>query len=395
MHRIRLENGAIPSRERQRRLNPKLGEVVFKEKTKLRDLGIIYAIPDSEWVSPIHVVPKKGGLPIVKNDKNELIPTRTITVWRMCIDYRKLNKANKKDHFPFPFINQMLERRMPFVLCNAPGTFQRCMMAIFSDFIENTMDVFMDDFSVYGSSFDSFLENLSRLLEKCIETNLVLHWEKCHFMVRDGIVLGHLVLNRGIEVDKAKIEVIEKLSPPREVKGIRSFLGHAGFYRHFIKDFYKIAKPLTNLLHNDVALVFDDACLQAFEKLKSALISAPIIQPPNWDLPFELMCDVLDHAPANYSTMEKEMLVIVYAFNKFRQYLVGLKTIVYSDHAAIKYLISKKEAKPRLIRWVLLLQEFDIEIKDNKGVENFVADHLSRLEPLGEGVQNEDLPIED
>ncbi|CAM8895881.1 unnamed protein product [Rhodiola kirilowii] len=462
MHRITLDDDARPTRERLRRLNPTLGEVVFKEITRLREAGIIYAVPDSEWVSPIHVVPKKGGLTVVKNEKNELIPTRTVTGWRMCVDYRKLNKATKKDHFPLPFIDQMLERlanheyfcyldgysgffqipihpqdqekntftcpygtyayrRMPFGLCNAPGTFQRCMMAIFSDFIENTMEVFMDDFSVYGSSFDSCLENLSRVLDKCIETDLVLNWEKCHFMAQEGIVLGHLVSNRGIEVDRAKIEVIEKLPPPRDVKGIRSFLGHAGFYRRFIKDFSKIAKPLTDLLHNDTPFLFNDPCAKAFEKLKLALTSAPIIQPPSWGLPFELMCDasdyaigavlgqrvdkklhviyctskVLDQAQSNYSTAEKEMLDIVYAFEKFRQYLVGSKTIVYTDHAAIKYLISKKDAKPRLIRWVLLLQDFDIEIKDKKGVENLVADHLSRLEPLRERTSSEELPIED
>ncbi|CAM8886939.1 unnamed protein product [Rhodiola kirilowii] len=411
MHRINLEEDVKPSREMLRRLNTKLSEVVLKEITKLRDAGIIYSVPDSEWVSPIHVVPKKGGLTVVKNDKGELVPTRTVPTrtvngWRMCIDYRKLNKATKKDHFPIPFIDQMLERRMPFGLCNAPGTFQRCMMSIFSDYIEKCIEVFMDDFSIHGSSFDDCLANLSNVLARCIETNLVLNWEKCHFMVQEGIVLGHLVSKRGVEVDKAKIQVIEQLPPPKNQKGIRSFLGHVGFYRRFIKDFSKIAKPLTHLLYNDVEFNFDEGCLEAFNKLKKNLVSAPIVQPPNWDLPFELMCDasdyaigavlgqrvekklhviyyvskVLDSAQMNYTTTEKELLAVVYAFEKFRPYLVATKTIVYTDHAAIKYLMAKKDAKPRLIRWVLLLQEFDIEIRDKKGVENVVADHLSRVE---------------
>ncbi|CAM8899972.1 unnamed protein product [Rhodiola kirilowii] len=447
MHRINLEENVKPSRELLRRLNPKLSEVVFKEITKLRDAGIIYSVPDSEWVSPIHVVPKKGGLTVVQNDKGELVPTRTVNGWRMCIDYRKLNKATKKDHFPIPFIDQMLERlaghdyfcfldgysgfyqipilpndqgkttftcpygtfafrRMPFGLCNAPGTFQRCMMSIFSDYIEKCIEVFMDDFSIHGSSFDDCLANLSNVLARCIETNLVLNWEKCHFMVQEGIVLGHLVSKRGVEVDKAKIQIIEQLPPPKNQKGIRSFLGHAGFYRRFIKDFSKIARPLTHLLCNDVEFNFDEECLEAFDKLKKNLVSAPIVQPPNWDLPFELMCDasdyaigavlgqriekklhviyyvskVLDGAQINYTTTEKELLAVVYAFEKFRPYLVATKTIVYTDHAAIKYLMAKKDAKPRLIRWVLLLQEFDIEIRDKKGVENVVADHLSRVE---------------
>ncbi|CAM8947563.1 unnamed protein product [Rhodiola kirilowii] len=443
MHKINLEEDSLPSREHARRLNPIVGEVVKKEILKMLDAGIIFPIADSNWVSPIHVVPKKGGM--------TLIPTRTVTCWRMCIDFRKLNKATKKDHFPLPFIDQMLERlakhdyfcyldgysvffqipihpqdqenatftcpygtfayrRMPFGLCNTSGTFQRCMMAIFSEFIEEIMEVFMDDFSVYGSSFDDCLANLAKVLKRCIETNLVLNWGKCHFMVQEGIVLGHLVSKRGIEVDKAKVEVIEKLPPPRDVKGIRSFLGHASFYRRFIKDFSKIARPLTNLLCNDTKLRFNEECLVAFEKLKKALVSAPIIQPLNWDLPFELMCDasdyaigavlgqrmdkklhaihytskVLNGAQLNYSTTKKELLAIVYAFDKFRSYLVGSRTIVFTDHAAIKYLLSKKDSKPRLIRWILLLQEFDSEIKDKKGVENLVADHLSRLEGIEE-----------
>ena len=446
-HRIPIEPDAIPSREPQRRLNNAMREVVKKEVLKLLHAGIIYPVPNSEWVSPVQVVPKKGGMTVVKNDNNELIPQRTVTGWRMCIDYRKLNKATKKDHFPLPFIDEMLERlakhsffcfldgysgyhqipihpddqskttftcpygtyayrRMSFGLCNAPASFQRCMMSIFSDMIEEIMEVFMDDFSVYGKTFDDCLKNLDRVLQRCQEKHLILNWEKCHFMVREGIVLGHRVSERGIEVDRAKIEVIEQLPPPTNVRGVRSFLGHAGFYRRFIQDFSQIARPLTNLLAKDAPFDFNDECLDSFYYLKKALISAPIIQPPDWSLPFEIMCDASDYAVGavlgqtkdkkhhaisyasktltgpqlNYATTEKELLAVVFAIDKFRSYLVGAKVIVYSDHAALKYLLTKKDAKPRLIRWILLLQEFDLEIRDKKGVENSVADHLSRMQ---------------
>ncbi|XP_013608098.1 PREDICTED: uncharacterized protein LOC106314828, partial [Brassica oleracea var. oleracea] len=293
MHRIHLEDDSKSSVEHQRRLNPHLKEVAKKEIIKLLDAGIIYPISDSNWVSPVHVVPKKGGIIVVKNDKNELIPTRTVPGYRICIDYRKLNAATRKDHFPLPFIDQMLERltnhqyycfldgysgffqipihpdyqekttftcpygtfayrRMPFGLSNAPATFQRCMMSIFTDRIEDLMEVFMDDFSVYGSSFKNCLDNLCKVLARCKEKNLVLNWEKCHFMVNDGIVLGHKVSAAGIEVDRAKIEVMTGLPAPTNVKDVRSFLGHAGFYRRFIQDFSKIARPLTSLLCKEV-----------------------------------------------------------------------------------------------------------------------------------------------
>nr|GFA05338.1 reverse transcriptase domain-containing protein [Tanacetum cinerariifolium] len=139
-------------------------------------------------------------------------------------------------------------KRMPFGLCNAPGTFQRCMMAIFHDIIERTMEVFMDDFFVFGNSFSTCLTNLENMLKRCEDTKLALNWEKSHFMVKEGIVLGHKISKKGIEVDKAKIEVILKLPHPTTLKGIRSFLGHAGFYRRFIKDFSKISRPMTDLL---------------------------------------------------------------------------------------------------------------------------------------------------
>ncbi|CAN6700806.1 unnamed protein product [Malus baccata var. baccata] len=323
MHRILLEEGSKTSREAQRRLNPPMMEVVKKEVIKPLDCGVIYPISDSRWVSPVQCVPKKSGVTVLANAENELVPQRIQTGWRVCIDYRKLNATTRKDHFPLPFIDQMLERlagyvfycfldgysgynqiviapkdqekttftcpfgtfayrRMPFGLCNAPATFQRYMMSIFSDYAEKIIEVFMDDFSVFGDSFDGCLHNLSLILKRCVETNLVLNWEKCHFMVKQGIVLGHIISKNGIEVDKSKIELVRHLPSPTSVREVRSFLGHA----------------------------------------------------------------------------------------------------------ALKYVLTKKEAKPRLIRWMLLLQEFNIEIRDKKRSENVVADHLSRM------VHNEEsLPI--
>jgi hypothetical protein len=169
------------------------------------------------------------------------------------------------------------------------------MMAVFSEFIEEIVEVFMDDFSVYGKTFMDCLENLEKVLTRCAEVDLVLNWEKCHFMVRQGIVLGHVISERGIKVDKAKVETVEQLLPPTDVNSLRRFLGHAGFYRRFIKDFSKITKPSMHLLQKDVAFDFDDKCLAAFWNLKSALVSAPIIQPPDWSQPFEIMCDASDY----------------------------------------------------------------------------------------------------
>ncbi|GJY24852.1 reverse transcriptase domain-containing protein [Tanacetum coccineum] len=281
-------------------------------------------------------------------------------------------------------------RRMPFGLCNAPGTFQRCMMAIFHDMIEKMMEVFMDDFLVFGNSFGNCLSRLDKMLKRCEDTNLCLNWEKSHFMVKEGIVLGHKISKNGIEVDKAKVDVIAKLPHPTTVKGVRSFLGHA-----------------------------------AFETLKKKLTEAPILIAPDWDLPFELMCDASDfaigavlgkrhekhfrpihyasktmtEAESHYTTTEKEMLAVVYAFEKFRSYLILNKSIVYTDHSALKYLFAKKDSKARLLRWVLLLQEFKFKVIDTKGAENLVANYLSRLENPYENVLdpkeiNETFPLE-
>ncbi|KAL4319054.1 hypothetical protein GQ457_18G013300 [Hibiscus cannabinus] len=281
MHKILLDDNHKPTVDAQRRLNQAMKDVVRKEILKWLDAGY-------------------NQIAIAPEDQS-------------------------KTTFTCPY-GTFAFRRMPFGLCNAPATFQRCMTTIFSDLNEDCLEIFMDDFSTFGEDFDNCLSNLEKVLKRCKETNLVLNWEKCHFMVDEGIVLGHKISSKGMEVDKAKIEVISKLPPPTTVKGIRSFLGHAGFYRRFIEDFSKITKPLCSLLEQGRPFEFNKDCTKAFNLLKQKLV------------------------------------------------------IVHTDHSAIKYLLSKKDAKPRLIRWILLLQEFDIEIIDRKGTENQVADHLSRLE---------------
>nr|GEV69755.1 DNA-directed DNA polymerase [Tanacetum cinerariifolium] len=318
-YKILMEEDFKPVVQHQRRVNLKIHDVIKQEVIKLLDAGLIYPISDSPWVSSMHCVPKKGWFTVIENEDNELIPTRLVTCWHVRIDYYKLNEATQKDHFPLPFMDQMLERlarnqyycfldgfsgyfqipidlkdqekttftcpyetfayhRMPFGLCNAPGTFQRCMMAIFHDMIEKTMEVFMDDFFVFKNSFQSCLSHLEKML-------------------------------------------------------------------------------------------------------KRKLTEAPILIALDWDMPFVLMCDASDfaieailgqrqdkhfrpihyasktmtEAESKYTTIKKEMLAVVYAFEKFWSYLILNKSIVYTDHSTLKYLFAKKDSKARLLRWILLL----------------------------------------
>nr|GEY66638.1 retrovirus-related Pol polyprotein from transposon 17.6 [Tanacetum cinerariifolium] len=284
-HKILMEEDYKLAVQHQRRVNPKIHDVVKKEVEKLLDAGLIYPISDSPWVSP------------------------------------------EKTTFTCPY-GTFAYRRMPFGLCNAPGMFQRCMLVIFHDMVEKTMEVFMDNFSVFGNSFENCLSRLDKMLQRCEDTNLSLNWEKSHFMVKEGIVLGHKISKNRIEVDKAKVDVIAKLPHPTTVKG--AVLGQ----RH--EKHFKI----------------------------------------------HYASKTMNDAESNYTTTEKEMLAVVYAFKKFRSYLNMNKSIVHTDHSTLNYLFNKKDAKARLLRWVLLLQEFDFKVLDTKGAENLATDHLSRLENL-------------
>nr|GEU76993.1 hypothetical protein [Tanacetum cinerariifolium] len=375
-------------------LIPRSTTSLRKKLKKILDARLIYPISDSPWVSSVHCVPKKGGFTVVKNEENELILTRLVTEWRVCIDYRKLNEATHKDHFPLLFMDQMLKRlagnefycfldgfsryfqipidprnqekttftcpyctfayrRMPFGLCNAPGTFQRCMLAIFHDMVEKTMKLFMDDFSVFGNSFENCFSRLDKMLQRC-----------------------------------------------SEFSRSRRFLPaiHSGFFQNFPTD--------DSSSREEYSVHFLRRLYPSFPNIEEKTQKAPILIALNWDLPFELMCNASDFAigavlgkrhekhfkpihyaskmmngaKTNYTRTEKEMLAVVYAFEKFRSYLIMNKSIVHTDHSALKYLFAKKDAKARLLRWVLLLQKFDFKVLDTKGAKNLAADHLSRLE---------------
>nr|GEW41367.1 reverse transcriptase domain-containing protein [Tanacetum cinerariifolium] len=306
-HKILMKEDFTTAVQHQRRVNHKIHDVIKQEVIKLLDARLIYPISDSPWVRPVHCVPKKGGFTVVENKDNELILTHLVTGWRMlerlagnhyyCFldgfsGYFQIPidlKDQEKTTFTCPY-ETFAYHRMHFGLCNPPGTFKRCMMAIFHDMIEKTMEVFMDDFSIFENSFQSCLSHLEKMLKRCEDTNLCLNWEKSHFMVKEGIVLGHNISKQGIEVDKAKVDVISKLPHPTTVK-------------------------------------------------------------------------------------------------------------VYKDHYALKYLFVKKDSKARLLRWVLLLQEFTFKVVDTKGAENLTTDHLSRLESPHQNVLdpkeiNESFPVE-
>eukprot|EP00253_Pinus_taeda_P024101 PITA_24101 len=349
----------------------------------------------------------------------------------ICVDYRQLNKATLKDYFPLPFIDQVLDTLarkssfsfldgfsgynqirialedqdkttftcpwgtyaynvLQFGLCNAPATFQRVVLAIFADLVHDCVEVNMDDFSVYGDSFEHALTNLEKVLKRCIEANLSLSNEKCFMILNEGIVLGHYISSQGIKVDPSKIQIIVNLPIPKTQKEVRSFLGYASYYRRFIEHFSRIALSLFKLLARYVPFNWNDNCQQAFETLKEKLSTTPVLKGPNWNLPFHIFTDASDTAvgaslgqkeesfhysiyfisknltPAevNYTVTEKEMLAIIHAVNKFQHYITGYEVFVHIDHSAIKYLMNKPVTNGRVIIWMLILQEFNITVLD-------------------------------
>ncbi|GKB24887.1 reverse transcriptase domain-containing protein [Tanacetum coccineum] len=304
-HKIQLLDDKKPVVQKQRRLNPNMQEGVKKRNRELLVTVNIY--PIAIILGFVYSLCTKRNEKGLTGNKYFCFLDGFAGYFQIPIDPNDQEKIT----FTCPF-GTYAYRRMPFGLCNAPSTFQRCMLVIFHNMIEESIKVFMDDFSVFGNSFDKFLNNLDKMLQRCKDAHLVLNWEKCHFMVKEGIVLGHKVSSMGLEVDKAKINVISKFPPHTNIKSVRSFLGHAGFYRRIIKDFLKIARQLTKLLEKDIPFEFNDECQKAFDLLKGKLTCAPVIVSPNWDLPFKLMCDA--KCFSNWSCLRKPDLTYLHVF---------------------------------------------------------------------------------
>lgn len=441
-HRIPLMPGAVAIRQKERRMNPQLQLMVKAELEKLIQAKFIQPVEITDWVSPMVLVKKKNGK------------------LRVCVDYRKLNSATQKDHFPLPFITNILEEVagherytfmdgysgynqvsialvdrhktafttpwgtfvwhvMPFGLCNAPATFQRLVMSIFSDLLYKSMTVFIDDFSTQ-SGIEDHLGFVRESLERCRQSQMALNPEKTYLAVSRGVLLGYVVSKAGREPEPEKVKVITNLKPPTNVKEVQRVLGHVGWYRELIPNYATITLPITKLQQKHHKFEWTRACEVAFGLLKEKLSTYPVLRPPRWGMAFHVYCDAsalavgsvlcqpvegqspsrdfpiayasrqLNHAEKNYSTTERECLAMVFSVKKFRHYLLSHQVVFYVDHMAIKYLVNKPELSGRLARWVLLLQEFDYTVEYKPGSAHKQADHLSRLL---EGPQT--LPLDD
>ena len=388
----------------------------------------------SPYSSPVVLVPKKSG------------------EWRFCVDYRALNGITKPDSFALPlasdifstlggakvmstldldrgfwqvemadedkektaftsFLGSFSFQVMPFGLRNSPSTYQRLMSHVLSGYTGVFCHVFIDDIIVYSRDMSEHLDHLNKVIARVREAGLRLKPKKCKFACASVKYLGHIINNGTIQPDPENIRVVRDLKPPETAKEVRSFLGLASYYRNFVKDFSHIARPLTALTKKNVKFQWNEAQETAFQKLKTALTSEPVLQLPNFEEPFTLMTDassvalgaVLAQGKADpkgpviayaskglspqeqaYSATEMEILALLYGCNHFRSYLLGRKVYAITDHWALKWIATLRSPNPRLQRWALALQEYDLEVIHRSGANNSNCDFLSRLEQCKE-----------
>ena len=382
----------------------------------------------SEWAAPVILVPKKDG---------------TI---RFCVDFRALNAVTKKDVYPLPRIDDVIDAlahakvfstldlasgywqipvaqddisktafvtrrglyeftRMPFGLCNAPSTFQRAMDVMLSGLTWEFCLVYIDDIIVYSANFEQHLKHLGQVFDRVRAAGYHLRRDKCHFFCSRVLYLGHLIGADGVGPDPSKIAALKKLQGPRDAHEIRQFLGLTGYYRRFVKDYAKTAKPLNDLLRIDRKFKWTSDCQDAFERLRFALITAPILVLPDMEQPFALQTDASDvgvgavltqrdskgdehvvayysrtlgDAETRYSTFEKEALAALLALKHFRVYLLSKPFVLETDNRALTFILNLKEPPGRIARWIVQFQEYNFTIKHRPGLQNGNADTLSR-----------------
>ncbi|CAB4434110.1 unnamed protein product [Rhizophagus irregularis] len=428
-HEIEIREDQEPIAQKRYRETEEKEKFIKKEIEQLLKMGKIKK-SWSPWSSPVTLAGKKSGN------------------YRFCIDYRKLNSVTKSDAYPLPRIDELLEKFrkgnwftsldlaagyhqvemaendkektaficsqglfeynvMPFGLKNAPGTFQRLMDEILKEYIGEFVTVYLDDIMIYSRDFEEHLEHVDRVLNKLRENNMIAKLKKCQFGLRNINFLGHIVGKDGLRPDEKKVEKIKSIKRPETVTEVRSFLGLYSYYRRFIKDFAKIAKPLHNLTKKDTEFKWKEEQQVAFDILRTKLVEKPILVYPDFDKEFMLITDgskiglgavlaqmngdnkeiVIAYASRstvgaekNYPPTELECLAVFWGIKHFQKYLVGRKFIVITDHAALKGLTDGKEQTGRRARWVIKLQQFDFKIVHRSGKKIKNADALSRLQ---------------
>ena len=396
---------------------------IKEEIDNLLYIEFIYKIEHTEWVSPIVIVPKKNGK------------------LRVCVNLKKVNAATVKDHYPLPITDHVLERVagkaaysfldgfsgynqvsikkedqhktsfatewgifayrvMPFGLTNAPATFQRLMLHAFKEYLRIFLEIFMDDLCVHSLLRTKHIDHLKSVFEKCRVYRICLNPDKCKFMVKQGKILGHIVSQNGISTAAEKTKVIVTLPKPINAKGVQIIMGHCSYYRRFIYMYAKIAKPLYVDL---IVFEWSDACDVSYEKLKEALVLAPILKSPDWEKVFHVHMDAsafaigcilaqpyeqnmdfpisyasrqLNSAEQNYTTSEREGLAMVYALKKFRHYLLANHFVFFVDHQALFYLVNKPCAIGCIVRWFVVLLEFDFSVSVKPGKTHLRSDHF-------------------
>ncbi len=417
-----------------------LKDEVEKQIAKLLDDGIIRP-SRSPYNSPIWIVPKKNDASGTKK-------------YRMVIDYRKLNSITIADRYPIPDINEVLSQlgknkfftvldlksgfhqiplvesdvaktafsvnngkyeftRLPFGLKNAPSIFQRALDDILREYIGKICFVYIDDIIIFGQNEKSHLENINIIFHTLEKANMKIQIDKCEFLKTEVEFLGFIISQNGIKTNPSKVKSILEFPPPQTIKELRSFLGLSGYYRRFIKDYAKLAKPLTILLRGEegrmsknrsskIKITLNQDAINAFSKFKNSLISADVmLQYPDFEKEFHLTTDASDYAigavleqdnkpitfisrtltkaEENYATNEKELLAIVWALKTFKNYLYGPSSVkIFTDHQPLTYALSNRNTNSKLKRWKSILEEYNYEIKYKPGSTNVVADALSR-----------------
>lgn len=436
-HNIRIPETQPPINIRPYRLPQIHREEINNQLQGMLDSDIIRP-SKSPWNAPLLIVPKKSGADGKKK-------------WRVVIDFRRLNDVTVGDAFPLPNITDILDQlgkstyfstidlasgfhqikldpadacktafssnfqhfefvRMPFGLKGAPSTFQRLMNTVLAGLQGIRCFVYMDDIVIYAQSVADHKVKCTEIFDRLRENNLKLSPEKCHFLSKKIVYLGHIINKDGISPDPAKISAVKNFPTPKNPREIKSFLGLAGYYHRFIENFAKIAKPMTGLLRKDQPFNWTQNCEEGFEILKKSLTSTPLLSYPDFNKPFIVTTDAsnfavgailsqgtipldkpicyasrtLNRAESRYSTIEKELLAVVYALALFRPYIYGRKITIVTDHKPLLWVMNLKDPSSRLMRWKIRIEEYDYTTSYKKGVCNTNADALSRIPALME-----------